>query len=156
MKLFRMGGLLFGVILLLSLLGCGETSEVKKEMEKALSITLPEQMEVVTSIDTHGGFHGDGDTYYIVQISLDARDSFGTQLAEKAWSPLPSGPVSEWMNVISYAKEEVFPESFGNGYYVYLDRSPDGSDAPAGLPLNFTLGIYDKENGNLYYWKFDS
>ena len=146
-------------VLAAALASCSGAAGEKREVEQALSINLPEHMEVTTSIDTHGGFLGDGDTYYIMRIPEDSQEAFAAQLTEKGWSSLPSDLVSQLIDRNSNASENVFPASLDQGYYTFQDRSPQVSDAPSEVsrfPLNFTLGVYDADHGNLYYWKFDS
>lgn len=123
-----------------------------------------EDFEVVEEKDTHGGFHGDG-TYYLI---LDCSDNKEKALEiVNGWKEMP---LSENLKVVMYgdetynyyfAEEAKIPE-ITNGYYYFCDRHSDSTDAGDDTNLlrrasfNFTVAIYDSDTNRLYYAEFDT
>lgn len=110
--------------------------------------------ELYFGFDDHGGFHGDGTTYF--EISMP--ESIDTVIAENGeWQSFPC----QDMIVMSACKtgmdkhrgdyEDLIPE-IKNGWYYYLDRT-DGD--PVGM-RNFTIAAYDSDSRVLYFCKWDS
>ena len=123
---------------------------------------------VVEEKDTHGGFHGDG-TYYLI---LDCSNNTQTAFKNIAnWKPLP---LSENLNLIMYGgekdgmiygynlSEEAHVPTIENGYYCFLDRHSEAETASddSGLSsrgsFNFSLAVYDSDTNKLYYFEFDT
>ena len=123
---------------------------------------------VVEEQDTHGGFHGDG-SYYLV---LDCSDNVETALSNVAdWHQLP---LSENLNLIMYGgekdgvsygynlSEDAHMPVIKNGYYCFKDRhseanSPsDDSELFSRASFNFTLAVYDTDTNKFYYFEFDT
>lgn len=118
--------------------------------------------EKVWSVDTHGGFHGDG-------ISCTAyKYSDGEFLSEIKQNPYwRELPMTESLNKIITGGlfrdrgENILPE-VANGYYFFLDRQSEGDEAHDDSELwkryskNFTLAIYDTDTDTLYFAEYDS
>ena len=103
--------------------------------------------------DDHGGFHGDGMTYFEIRMPKP----IDTVIAENGdWYCFPL----QDMIVMSACKmgmdkhrgdyEDLLPE-IKNGWYYYLDRT-DG--APVGM-RNFTIAAYDSDSMVFYFCKWD-
>lgn len=123
------------------------------------------------SKDTHGGFHGDGTTFVVLEFS---DDEFENTLKElQIWSPLP---LSENIITLIYgAKTDhslngpyigedgaaLFPK-IENGYYFYYDRQSDSKDSADDADVltrssfNFTIAVYDSDTNKLYFGKLDT
>ena len=123
---------------------------------------------VVEELDTHGGFHGDG-SYYLI---LDCSDKKEKALEKvKDWNKLP---LTENLNLIMYggkkdgvsygyelAKEAHIPE-IRNGYYMFKDRDSeceddrDDSELFNRYSFNFSIAFYDCDTDKMYYFEFDT
>lgn len=115
--------------------------------------------EIVESLDTHGGFHGDG-TYYLI---LDC--SKNREKALKAVSKWDRLPLPENVDLLMFGKEnswykiadEAKMPKVENGYYVFQNRSPDKEDFDErGYIANFTIAVYDSDTDMMYYFEWDT
>lgn len=146
------------------------------ETAKAAAVLgfTPEGGQVVRSEDTHGGCHGDGHTF----IVMDFDEENGRALAERletseTWKPLP---FDRTLTALAYGLREgsrqtgpyvtgrggsALLPAIGSGYYFFKDRHVDAaSDNDADLllraSLNFTLAIFDTAANRLYYYELDT
>ena len=127
--------------------------------------------------DTHGGFHGDGETAVI--LTWEDGSGVEAQIAQSdAWQPLP---LPEELTAVFYGyayEEDGWSYSWGplavdedgaplfptveNGYYFFLDRSDESRNqrSTEGLwnrySFNFTAALYDTDSGTLYYYELDT
>lgn len=135
-----------------------------RQISKSLGIKMPDD-SIIECVDTHGGFHGDGDTY--LKIKLDGK---GTEKAilkiKNNWRPLP---LSENLNLIMYGgvRDDVeyvynLADKFKiphieNGYWLYIDRHSKGivshndRDLFNRSSFNFTLALFDPDENMIYY-----
>ena len=123
---------------------------------------------VVEELDTHGGFHGDGSYYLILDCSNNKEQALDKV---KDWNKLP---LSENLNIIMYggekdgvtygyelAKKAHIPK-IDNGYYTFEDRHSESKDSRDDSELldrhssNFSVAIYDCDTDRLYYFEFDT
>lgn len=111
---------------------------------------------VVEDIDTHGGFHGDG-SYYLI---LDCSDNKDKALEKvKNWNKLP---LSENLNNMMYGHsltEDAHLPIIENGYYMFKDRQTDSTDDSElfdKASYNFSIAIYDSDTDRMYYYDFDT
>ena len=75
------------ILPLVLIAGC--TASPAQEPAQELDLTLPEG-DVLTDIDTHGGFHGDGNSCLILAFSPENGETLAQELAEREdWRPLP-------------------------------------------------------------------
>lgn len=123
---------------------------------------------VISEADSHGGFHGDGDSCIVLDCSGD-RDKALEIVSD--WNALP---LSENLQLIMYGgengtayyafnlAEEAGIPLISNGYYRFCDRhsqssnSADDSDLLSRASYNFSLAIYDTDTDTLYYYEFDT
>lgn len=122
-------------------------------------------------MDTHGGFHGDGLSFYVFEFEVNLSDQI---VSNSEWKRLPLdetasvliyGDKKEAVSVGPYVTNEkgdpLFPV-IGEGYYYFEDRIFLSSNHQIQLPLlerasfNFTIAIYDETNCRLYYCQFDT
>ena len=107
---------------------------------------------VVDESDSHGGFHGDGDYYLILDCSENAEQA--KELID-GWKPLPlTENLQQVMDMTCSGME--------NGVYKFIDRHPDAIDASDDTDLfdrysyNFSIAVYDLDTDMLYYFEFDT
>jgi len=138
----------------------------KVTVEESLLGFSKEDFIVVDEADTHGGFHGDGEYYLILDCS-ENREKAVENI--KGWKKLP---LSSNLQLMMYGDEsgaygynlaEVakIPE-VTNGYYYFCDRHAESTDSSddtnlfARASFNFTLAIYDSDTDRMYYLEFDT
>lgn len=118
--------------------------------------------EVLRELDTHGGFHGDGETFWELRIPEgDVRELAG-RLTEE-WKELPlSENLAGAAGLLLDKKQKETMLSVQEGYYYFRDRYPESTDPADDSKLlernsqNFTLVIFDKDGGRIYYAALDS
>jgi len=108
---------------------------------------------VLRSWETHGGFHGDGETYVELYGSCTIPDS-------PFWHTLPA-PEDFWhlaSNCRDDNEECVIPR-ISEGYWYFQNRHPQNTD-PTAIEnhgsWNYTLAVYDSIKGILYYYELDT
>lgn len=170
----RMVGLLLAVCLSAALVGCAdsETSQ-KKAVSRAVGVDCS-AAELSDSYDSHGGFHGDGTTFYALHFSDDSVAK--SIAANQDWRPLPLTDNltalvwgkeigdTEYAPVITKANDWDNPlvPQVENGYYRFIDRHSDSKNKTDDTEVlnrysyNFTLAIYDTDNHILYYCEEDT
>ncbi len=123
---------------------------------------------VVEELDTHGGFHGDGSYYLILDCSNNKKEALEKI---KEWEKLP---LSENLELIMYggeregitygyklAQESHIPQ-IKNGYYIFKDRHSESTDSTDDTKIfdrysfNFSIAIYDCDSDKMYYFEFDT
>lgn len=152
--------------------GCEQSGYSKTNISKTLGIDIS-SAEYMTTIDTHGGFFGDGTAHVIVP--LEGSNCLEQIQSNNDWHELP---LSENLTAIVYGiKTEnasigpyiTFDDSgssgipeIENGYYFFLDRhsqSTDPSDDSSVLArasFNLTIAIYDADTDTLHYLELDT
>lgn len=162
--------ILLSICLLFSINGCQSSSTLKK-IAKVLKVPA-DKGTIVNSLDTHGGFHGDGDTF--LEIHFSDGHCLEAITESPAWNPLP---LTDNLMALVYglqtedgsigpilADEQLNPRipEFQNGYYCFIDRhseSTDKKDDSAVLErtsYNFTIALYDVTTDTLYYMEMDT
>lgn len=96
--------LIFLIICITTITACSSNNLIK-HISKTLGIDLTSGT-IINSIDTHGGFHGDGIT--LVEITFSEED--GNAIAEmveknKGWSKLP---LSENLSIVVYDLHNIY------------------------------------------------
>lgn len=140
------------------------TAGTDRRILRALSEELHVDMSggtVVLHEDTHGGFHGDGETFCTVTFASES--AVETHLSDCAlWSSLP---LTDNLYTAAYSlttEDAPFFPTIENGYYYFCDRHPgieNDRDDSALLnrgSYNFTLAIYDTDSHTLYYYQLDT
>lgn len=115
--------------------------------------------KVVSHKDTHGGFHGDGVSYTVLQYP---DDSIGEQMEEsETWHTLPLPENLDTFLYQPYDDEVSIPE-IQDGYYYFYDRHSestnpyDDSELFQRFSFNFTFAIYDQSSNQIYLIEYDT
>lgn len=157
--------LAFVVLFTLSLAACGSQTPAK-DISTALSIDVSSGKEIQFS-DNHGGFHGDGTEYVVLEFSDDSvleqikDNSAWTALSlDETAKALVYGVTEETSQIGPFLTDEngdtLFPE-IENGYYILIDRhSQKEGNILERASFNFTLAIYDTDTNKLHYCEFDT
>lgn len=159
-------------ICLLCLSGCSESGSITEDISKTIGIDLA-NAEYATRIDTHGGFHGDGNT--IVTMSVPSESVLEQIQSNPNWHSLPFtenltavvyGITEDTSSIGPYitvddTRNPAVPE-ISNGYYFFLDRHSqstvphDDTNVLSRPSFNLTIAIYDCDTEMLYYLEFDT
>lgn len=167
--------LLAALIAAIFLSGCEDSAGVKKEISKRLSIDCS-GAEITESYDSHGGFLGDGTSFYQLKFSDASQTDIISHSTE--WKPLP---LTDTLQTVAWGLQDdehdyapmiikdndwdhpLIPH-VANGYYFFLDRHSFATDPKDDSVLlddsrpsyNFTLAIYDTDTNVLYYSGVDT
>ena len=123
---------------------------------------------VTEEVDTHGGFHGDGSYYLILDCSENKEKALENM---SGWNELP---LSENLDLIMYGgekdgktysynlAEEANIPKIENGYYCFRDRHSESTDSSDDSKLfdrysfNFSVALYNSDTDMMYFFKFDT
>lgn len=160
---------IFSIVIIVVLTACG-TPNMQEGIAEDIGIDLSNGQEI-SSMENHGGFHGDGTTSIVLKFS---DDNVLEQIKDNSrWKVFPLDEtasalvygISDAGKIIGpYLTDEegkgVVPE-IQNGYYLLVDRQPEElkKEEPNMLArpsFNFTLAIYDLDAKIFYYYKFDT
>ncbi len=165
MKLFARIGKVFTLVLLLCFMfsACFLVGDnLKKDFGFDKS-----NFHIVSEKDTHGGSHGDG-RYYLVLDCSDNKEKAREIVGD--WNTLPLPPelravmCGEEFNgaTYSYVSEEEQWPVVKNGVYKFIDRhaeaknKSDCSEFLQRYSLNFSVAMYDLDKDVLYYFEMDT
>ena len=144
------------LILPLLLLASCAASPVK-EASQVLNLNLPAG-DVLADIDTHGGFHGDGESCLILAFTPENGETLAAELAGRTdWQALPLDdlPATVMESIIPLLEADGLDYTVpAQGWYWYQDRSPAGHNRE--FPLNCTIAVYDPQNSQLAYFELDT
>lgn len=153
------------------LTACSSSNNEIKSISKVLGIDCFGGT-ISQSIDSHGGFHGDG-TFYLELKYDDEKGKAVVHAIEETtdWEKLPLtdnlrtalyGKKSETESAGPYITndngEALFP-SVSNGYYFFYDRlnkSKEDTRLFKRFSFNFTIALYDMDTQTLYYCEYDT
>lgn len=162
--------LLLLMIIVLPLTGCFSES-INKRISRSVGIEIPRNIKIEYE-DTHGGFHGDGETFAVVEFNKSIAEDIQSGISNNmGWNSLP---LSEVIDLMVYGGEKGgidysynFAELLNmphieNGYWFFNIRHPNSTTPSEYSNLlhessfNFTLAIYDTDTHTLYYLEFDT
>ncbi len=177
MKVKRLIGAIIAIAIASMLLnGCMSRKESgMRHISETLSIDCS-SAELISKYDSHGGFHGDGTSFYELRFrdtsqvtNISGSDDWnefplsdnaasliwGLQTEYEDASPLVTKD-NDWDNPL-------FPK-VEHGYWFFLDRHSYATDPKddshvldSSRPsFNFTVAIYDTDSNTLYYSEFDT
>ena len=164
--------ILFYIIIIISIMvGRGVYKEKARENHylRLIEVKIPKGSEVIEFSDTHGGFHGDGVYYEVIQLDAKGLDTFIEDATKTGqWGRLP---MSKDLNKFIYGEHtrtysrggygEMMPDDVYNGLYYFKDRyliygySVSG-DVFSRYSQNFNFALLDINNGRLYILEYDS
>lgn len=156
--------------MIFSLVACNSSENDKPiaEISEMLDINISDE-NMINHIETHGGFHGDGLTFYSMEIT----DEDIVEEIESEWRSLPLtenitalvyGIKNESSSIGPYISEDgeaLFP-NVENGYYYFYDRHSESTDHYDDTDIldrhsfNFVIAVFDTDTNRLYYSKFDT
>ena len=122
----------------------------------------PDAFIVVDQQDSHGGFHGDGQLYLILDCSENPEQA--RELVVD-WKPFP---LSDTLQLAMYADngykfaEDAHWPVIENGVYKFVDRNSESKNPSDDTQLldryslNFTIAAYDLDTNTLYYFEIDT
>lgn len=149
------------IVVLAFLLGSCGYNDYRNKISKALGIDIPSGAPM-KSVDTHGGFNGDGATWVSVGFTSDKNPT--EQIKNNHdWKPLPLDEVADVLAhdlkiQLDDGEATLMPE-VENGYYIVIDRHSEKNenyDILGRASYNFTIAIYDTDANILYYCEFDT
>ena len=162
--------LLLFVMVILLLTGCFSES-INKRISKSLGIEIPKNIKIEYE-DTHGGFHGDGETVVVVEFNNSIGEDIKSKISNNEdWNSLP---LSENLDLIMYGgqkegidyaynlAEALDMPPIENGYWFFNNRhsnsiSPkEDSNLFNQYSFNFKIAVYDIDTQTLYYLEFDT
>ena len=160
---------LFSVIAMMAMpSGCQSYEDISMILGADVSAA-----KVVSEMDTHSGFHGDGEKYMEFQFKDDTFEN--TIKEDNTWHSLPLQ--DDVITALFYGLEmdgavygpylwseqgEPLMPNVENGYYLFYDRHPESSvpfNSTGVLErssLNFTAALYDADAEILYYVELDT
>ena len=152
-----------GILIAIVALVAGSTELSHHEYVQKLSGLDISGGTIISVVDTHGGFHGDGELVVAFDCA-EIADSVDEQM--EGWKPLP---MTENLQRLMYGGEQGggiggsagIPE-IRNGYYFFWDRHSESTDPTNESELNnrhswnFTLMLYDTDHSILYLFEFDT
>ena len=171
--------LLAAVVAATALTGCLTSDDVDvQRISRVLSVDCS-KARLMDKYDSHGGFHGDGTSFYEFSFAGDSPlESIGKS---DKWKPLPpsdnvrdilwglgnpgdddySGP--PLLTKDGYYDQPLFP-MVENGFYFCRDRHSQATDPyddthvldESRFSYNFTVAVYDKDTDHLFYAEFDT
>lgn len=160
------------------LCGCGKPSNPTDQVSERLG-TDASDFSVTTYYETHGGFHGDGETVLIMALTPEQEERLLKDTENhfcrfdlpfsNAISAVLYGGYMDHGGVERYHSplftrdngDPIVPE-ITNGFYLFYDRHSESTDPSSDFRLhyrsswNFDLAVYDADTQTLYYLVFDT
>ena len=139
-------------------------TDIGRKLDLELTLATLEEYR-----DTHGGFHGDGETFARIRLTEDAAGEAVSRMLHGGpwWKALP---LTEELDRVLYGtgtEPPLFHDENGDpllpeikkGWYFFYDQQGDPyiEESLFSRPsFNFSLAIFDKETGMLYYFDLDT
>lgn len=150
--------------LVFSAAACGIESrqEPLEYISEALGVDVTSG-EILSKDDTHGGFHGDGETVVTVSIpglALPKNPRWHLLPLHTELSDAVYGSQSTYTSFSSLFDADI--PVVENGFWFFQDRHAEAADPTDCTDLharsswNFTAAIYDADTGTLYFLEFDT
>ncbi len=155
------------LVMAVFLAACGPR-DPKAIVSKELGLDVSGAAEL-SHFDTHGGFHGDGTAFIVLEFS---DDTVLKQIQDSTqWKPFP---LDDTVKTLIYGTQDtaggvgpyvcdgegnaLVPE-IQDGYYRLIDRHAEAGGEDDILhrgSFNFTLGAYDAVTNTLYFCELDT
>lgn len=153
------------IIALIIVIGYGTYQKISADNKyvRLIGTKLPDGSEIIEAGDSHGGFHGDGTYFEIIQINSSETASFAEELQNSGlWEELPlSGELQKFIYGEHNAEYtygghgEMMPKNI-SGIYRFNDKSADSRPLFERYSQNFIFCMFDTNKGRLYILEFDS
>lgn len=140
-------------------------SEVKvlRAIGKKLDVDLS-RATLAQYRDSHGGFHGDGDTFAVIMLPEDAAPEAESRMEYGApwWKPLP---LPEDLSRVLYGDGENGPlcpdavPEVERGWYFFYDAQGHPyieESLFSQTSFNFSIALYDADTQTMYYFSLDT
>ena len=162
----------FILVILSLLLGISGSRQLANQfstanMSQTLQVALA-QGTMIENVDTHGGFHGDGQSLAVWKF--DDNSALEQILKDPDWKDLEALlygvvydtglSITEIGPCVDFSEEQL--PQIQNGYYYFVDRQAESeiqhSDAQImeRASLNFSIALYDVDTDTLYYIEVDT
>ena len=153
----------FILVILSLLLGISGNRQLANQfstanMSQTLQVALAQGV-MIENIDTHGGFHGDGQSLTDPDWKeLPMTDNLEALLYGVVYDTGLS--ITEIGPCVDFSEEQL--PQIQNGYYYFVDRQAESemqhSDAQImeRASLNFSIALYDVDTDTLYYIEVDT
>lgn len=161
-------------VLLIGCFAACSSNNGTTDISKTLGIGLSSGT-VVSSKDTHGGFHGDGNTYVEISFGNESGAILADAMSDNGdWHAFPLsnnlqaivyGRVDGNMKYGPYITDDegasIIP-LIEHGYYYFYDRHSESNNPKddtkllSRSSLNFTIALYDTDNNKLFYDMLDT
>lgn len=100
-----------------------------------IGLNIPDQSVIIEFSDTHGGFHGDGTYYEVIQLEKEIVDAFTEHaLGTGSWGRLPMRKELQKFIHGENGKDysyggygEMMPDDITRGLYYFKDRYQHGA-----------------------------
>jgi len=159
-------------VCLLLLIGCDFSAEEGKGyydrhpleyVQGKLKFPVPQDVQILEAFDTHGGFHGDGEFYLVLQFNKRQISKFVDEVSKNnKWQKLPVSDLhnSIGRNFRGWEKRRYeVPSKAKNGYYYFHDFQRDWypNDPNAGkYSVNYVIAILDLDSNRLFVFQIDT
>lgn len=166
------------LLLILLLCGCAKEADPIARVSERLG-TDASEFVVSTYYDTHGGFHGDGETVIIMSLTPEQEAQLlkNTQNGFCRYDLPFSQPISIALyggymdrggtnyyhgSLFNTESGEPIVPQISNGFYLFYDRHSESTDPSNDSRLhyrgswNFDLAVYDADTRTLYYLVLDT
>lgn len=132
---------------------------IKVSSKVEIKIPLSAKLELK---NTHGGFHGDGETFTKIYLTQEQSEKVENKIKENEhWRELPLTEIVANATGI-FDKEMKMPE-IENGYWFYLDRNSEATDKynendmyKGRYSRNYSVAVFDSYSDILYYYELDT
>jgi hypothetical protein len=124
---------------------------------------INDKVALLTYTDDHGGFHGDGEAWYVFQFTEQQLDEFVKQIkGRKGWNALPA--TGDALTVINRMPPAAL-QNLQHGYYFFRDKQQEWDfekNDEAQKPIdsrhswNYVIAILNTETGRLYIYNIDT
>ena len=116
--------------------------------------------ELIRYRDTHGGFHGDGETFAVITLPEEIARGAESMMSygQPWWHPLP---LTEELRQVLWGDSPLCADIpiVTKGWYFFYDAQGDPyleESLFSRSSFNFTLAVYDSESHTLYYFQLDT
>ena len=112
--------------------------------------------------DTHGGFHGDGETLVKIYFSDKQAEKFISKIDNNThWNKLPINDILQTC-ITNKSIEDMSIPFVENGYWFFIDRHSKATnkynynDMFNRASSNYSIAIFDMESNVLYIYSLDT